>query len=156
MNLKLVRERKYNMPLSEDMLVVREYTGEGYLPLVDYGGWRIAVLRYTDELLPQKLRTMARHNLSDEVFVLLSGRCILFLGEGEDTVGAIYAHEMQPLKFYNVKQSCWHTHTLSKDATVMIVENRDTSFQNSPKIDLDPLQTEQITWMTLELWGKTP
>jgi hypothetical protein len=143
------------MPLSEDMLVVREYTGEGYLPLVDYGGWRVAVLRYTDELLPQKLRTMQRHEQTDEVFVLLSGRCILFLGEGEDKVDSIYAHEMQPLKFYTVKQSCWHTHTLSKDATVMIVENRDTSFENSPRIDLDPMQTEQITWMALELWGKT-
>jgi hypothetical protein len=140
------------MPLSEDLLVVSEYMGEGYLPLIDYGSWRVAFLRYTDELLPQKLRTMQRHDQSDEVFVLLSGRCILFLGEGAEKIESIYAQDMQPLKVYNVKQTCWHTHTLSEDATVLIVENRDTTHKNSPEIDLDPLQTEQINWMALELW----
>lgn len=144
------------MPLSEDMLVVREYTGEGYLPMIDYGGWRIAILRYAEKQTPHNLRRMQRHNLTDQVFVLLSGRCILFIGEGEEKVNAIYAQEMQPLKLYNVKQSCWHTQTLNPDATVLVVESRETTAKNSPEIDLDPLQTEQITWMALELWGTTP
>jgi hypothetical protein len=80
----------------------------------------------------------------------------LFIGEGEEKVNAIYAQEMQPLKLYNVKQSCWHTQTLNPDATVLVVESRETTAKNSPEIDLDPLQTEQITWMALELWGTTP
>jgi hypothetical protein len=140
------------MPLSKDLLVVSEYMGEGYLPLIDHGSWRVAFLRYTEELLPQKLRKMQRHDQTDEVFVLLSGRCILFLGEGEEKIESIYAQDMQPLKVYNIKQACWHTHTLSEDATVLIVENRDTTHKNSPEIDLDPLQTEQISRMALELW----
>lgn len=142
------------MPLSEDMLVIREYTGEGYLPLIEYGSWRAGFLRYTDEMKPQKLRSMHRHDLTDEVFVLLSGRCILFLGEGEDKIESIYAQEMQPLKLYNIRQSCWHAYTLTPDSTVLIIENRDTNHENSAKIDLDPLQTEQLTWTALDLWKK--
>ncbi len=141
------------MPLSEDMLVIREYTGDGFLPMVDSGSWRVGILRYTEELQPHNLRCMQRHDLTDAVFVLLSGRCILFLGEGEDKVTGIYAQDMQPLKIYNVKQACWHTYTLSPEATVLIVVNRDTSSQNSSETNLDPLQTEQITWMALDLWG---
>jgi hypothetical protein len=143
------------MPLTEDLLVVREYSGVGYLPLIDFSGWRVAVLRFSDELLPHNLRSMQRHDLTDKVFVLLAGRCILFLGEGEDQVSSIYAQDMQPLKVYNVKQACWHACTLTPDATVLIIENRETNTQNSPEFDLDPLQTEQITWMALDLWGQS-
>ncbi len=142
------------MPLSEDMLMVREYTGEGYLPLVEFGGWRTGVLRYTDEVKPQKLRSMHRHDQTDEVFVLLSGRCIVYLGEGEEKIETIYTQEMQPLKLYNIRQSCWHAYTLTPDAAVLIIENRDTNNENSAKIDLDPLQTEQLTWTALDLWKK--
>jgi len=68
-------------------LEVTQYTGEGYAPLIDYADWRVAVLRYIDELLPQNLATMQRHDETDEVFVLLAGRCILFLGAGATPVG---------------------------------------------------------------------
>jgi mannose-6-phosphate isomerase-like protein (cupin superfamily) len=83
--------------ITERLLQVTEYTGEGYQPLVDYGSWRVAILRYIDELLPQNITNMQRHDETDEVFVLLSGRCILFLGEGDDNITQIYAQVMQPL-----------------------------------------------------------
>ena len=48
---------------------------------------------------------MQRHNETDEVFVLLCGRCILFIGEGDEKVKAVHAQDMQPFKIYNVKKS---------------------------------------------------
>ena len=77
---------------------ISENTGEGYRPLVDYGEWRVAILRYIDELEPENITFMERHNETDEVFVLLEGRCTLFVGEGED----IHAVEMEPHKLYNI------------------------------------------------------
>ena len=68
----------------DELLDVKEYQGEGYRPVVDYGGWRVAVLNYIEELRADNLRAMQRHNETDEVFVLLRGRCILFLGEGQE------------------------------------------------------------------------
>jgi hypothetical protein len=138
--------------IPDNLLEISEYTGEGYRPLIDYEHWRVAILRYIDELLPENIGQMQRHAETDEVFVLLSGRCILFLGEGEESIGAIHAQAMQPLKLYNVKRGAWHTHTLSQDATVLIVENRDTAASNSPQITLTAAQREQIIQLTQILW----
>jgi len=142
------------MSIPETLLEIREYNGEGYRPLIDYGAWRVAVLRPIDELSPQNLDKMQRHDETDEVFVLLAGRCILFLGEGDEHVSTIYAQDMQPLKLYNVKRGGWHTHTLSNDAAVLIVENRDTVASNSPQVPLDARQREHIMELTRQLWGE--
>lgn len=142
------------MAIPESLLEIRQYTGEGYRPLIDYGTWRVAILRYIDELLPHNLGKMQRHDETDEVFVLLAGRCILFLGEGRESVTRIHAQEMQPLKLYNVRRGCWHTHTLSRDATVLIVENRDTAGSNSPEIALDAGQRAQIVALAQRLLNR--
>lgn len=139
--------------IPENLLEIREYLDEGYRPLIDYGDWRVAILRYIDELEPQNLTKMQRHDETDEVFVLLAGRCILFLGEGDQQVNQIHAQDMEPLKLYNVKKSCWHTHTLNQDAVVLIVENRDTADHNSPEVAITPEQTGQIITLTHELWA---
>jgi len=60
---------------------------------------------------------------------------------------------MQPFKFYNVKKSAWHTHTLSQDAAVLIVENQDTSHANSPSTPLTAEQKSQLVSLTSKLWG---
>ena len=140
------------MSVPETLLEIREHTGTGYLPLIDYDAWRVAVLRYIDELLPQDLAKMQRHLETDEVFVLLNGRCILFLGEGDERVSNIHAQDMEPLKLYNVKKRGWHTHTLSKDAAVLIVENRDTASSNSAETTLDKEQRKRLMELTGQLW----
>jgi len=140
------------MPINESLLEIREYTGEGYMPVIDYGAWRAAILNYAEELLPQNITHMQRHDETDEVFVLLRGRCILFIGEGDERVTSIFAQDMEPLKMYNVKRSAWHTHTLSEDAMVLIVENRDTTVQNSPTYPLDKAQRKKLVDLSRALW----
>ena len=137
----------------EQLLEVKSYDGEGYLPLIDYGAWRVAVLRYIEELEADRLDKMQRHNETDEVFVLLAGKFMLFLGEGDETIGAIHGVDLEPLKLYNVKRGTWHTHTLDRDATVLIVENRDTVSANSPEKMLSVDQQRQIVKLTEELWA---
>ena len=146
--------RRTDLAPDESLLQVTQYTGEGYLPLIDYAGWRVAILRYIDELEPQNITTMQRHDETDEVFVLLAGRCILFLGAGAEQVAGIHPQDMEPLKLYNVKRGCWHTHTLSRDATVLIVENRDTTTLNSPEITLDAGQRAKLVELTNLTWNR--
>ena len=140
------------MAIKEELLQVKEYTGIGYQPIIDYGAWRVAILRFHPELEPQAIGTMQRHDETDEVFVLLSGRCILFIGEGATSVDKIFATDMQPLKAYNVKKGAWHTHTLSSDATVLIVENRNTNDSNSPICSLSSAQRSEIAQHTKQIW----
>lgn len=137
---------------SENLLQILEFTDIGYRPMIDYGAWRVAILNYIDELLPDRLATMQRHDETDEVFVLLKGRCILFMGEGADSITSISAVDMQPHKLYNVRRSCWHTHTLDPEAMVLIIENRDTVSDNSPLIALSPKRQQEIVDLTNSLW----
>jgi hypothetical protein len=140
------------MTIPEHLLEVRTYTGEGYQPLVDYESWRVAVMNFSEELQPENIAEMQQHDQTDEVFVLLEGHCILFLGEGEETLTRIHAVDMQPLNLYNVKRGAWHTHTLDKQASVLIVENRMTTDENSPFIQLTSDQRSELVDLTKKLW----
>jgi ureidoglycolate hydrolase len=133
------------MVISEKLLEIRDYHGEGYLPLIDFGAWRVAVLRALPQLLdPRLLDQMERHNETDEVFVLLAGACTLLLGTGDAEIKEIVAVKMEPLKLYNIKRAVWHTVMLTQDATVLIVENQDTTRDNSSYLTLTPAQREQL------------
>jgi len=136
--------------ISDKLIEVLDHTKEGYSPVVDYAAWRVALLNYSKDLLPENITAMQRHNETDEVFVLLCGRCVLLIGEGDEKVTAVHAQNMQPFKIYNVKKSAWHSHTLSRDAKVLIVENRDTTFDNSPFCSLTVSQRAKITELTSE------
>lgn len=133
---------------------VSEFRGEGYKPLVDFEAWRVAILNYIDELESDRIDALQRHDETDEVFVLLSGRCILFFGRGRDALEGIEAVDMEKGKVYNVKRGAWHSHTLSRDAMVLIVENADTRDANSPKISIPPRMRALLRGAEEALWKK--
>jgi hypothetical protein len=140
-------------PLPESLLEIRDYTGPDYQPLIDYGAWRVAIINYTDDLTPDKINRMQKHTETDEVFVLMTGRCILYLGEGDESVTKVHAVDLEPYKAYNVKRGTWHLHTFSKDARVLIVENLDTVVENSPYVPLSESQCKDVMELTKKLWG---
>jgi hypothetical protein len=124
--------------MDREILEVSEYTGEGYKPLIDCNGWRVAYLRYLDELFPAKIEKLERHLETDEVFVLLAGEVLLLMGGNGPSVTALETIQMQPLKLYNVRQAAWHGVVLSRDATILLVENTNTSPANSEYFTLTP------------------
>ena len=72
--------------MKSEYLNILEFNGEGYKPLVDFSSWRVAFLRFIDELIPENIQRLERHVETDEVFVLLKGQAILFIGEGEEKI----------------------------------------------------------------------
>ncbi len=141
------------MPIDPSLLEIHTHTGPAFQPLVNFQSWRVAVLNFTDHLRPENLHDMQRHDETDEVFVLLRGRCILFIGDGKDEAGQITAVDLKPLTLYNVKQGTWHNHTLSEDASVLVVENRETTLENSPFCELSEDQRRQMVEETAQTWG---
>ncbi len=109
---------------------IYDYIGEGYEATMHFGEWRVALMNYIDEL--EKLNKYERHLLTDEVFVLLEGKATLVVGENREP------HKMEKFKIYNVKRGVWHGIVYSKDARVLIVENDNTTDENSEKYYLDP------------------
>lgn len=104
-------------------LEIYEPSKEGYEVKHRFGDWRIAYLCYADRF--DNITYLERHMKTDEIFVLLSGQATLFIGE------QMTPTEMIPGKMYNVKQAVWHNIKVSKEAVVMIVEDRDTAAENS-------------------------
>jgi ureidoglycolate hydrolase len=139
-------------PLSENLIEIREHNEPDYKPLIDYQNWRVAIINYTSDLEPEKIDRMQKHTETDEVFVLMTGRCILFIGEGTESVTKVHAVDMEPYKAYNVKRGVWHSHTFSEDARVLIVENRDTVLENSPFASLSESQCGQVVELAKTLW----
>ncbi|MFQ9515394.1 MAG: hypothetical protein ACLRZ9_06160 [Eubacterium sp.] len=130
--------------MDKNLLDIVSYNGEGYLPLIDFDKWRVAELRYIDELEVDNLKDMQKHDETDEIFVLLEGDFTLFIGGQGDEIGEIQAIKLEPLKIYNVKKGTFHTHTPEKNATVLIVENADTCDDNSPTVKLTASQKAVI------------
>ena len=130
------------------LLEITEYDGEGYRPLVDFGTWRVAFLRFIDELIPENIYRVERHLETDEVFVLLQGQAVLFLGEGDNRIEKLHPQVMEPGKLYNVKKHAWHTCVLSRDATILLVENRDTGSENTEYIELSLEQRKKLVDLT--------
>jgi hypothetical protein len=130
--------------MKQEYIDITSYSGDGYRPMIDFEHWRVAVLRYCEELEIQNLKTMQKHDETDEVFVLLEGNCMLFTGGKGEEINDIDGVAMEPLRLYNIKKGTWHTHTLSKASTVLIVENQDTSDVNSPTLKLSMEQIEEL------------
>ncbi len=110
---------------------ISEYDGQGYRPLIDSAGWRVAVLRWAPSMLPEKMEFLERHTQTDEVFVLLNGMATLILGGNGPQANDIFMQDMEKGKLYNVKRNAWHSILTSQDATILIVENQDTGEVNT-------------------------
>ena len=97
------------------------------------------MLNYIKELNPLLIDNVQAHLKTDESFILLEGKCILYLCDVVDNeIKDIQGIDMKPHKVYNIKKGVYHSHTLSKDGKVLIVENEDTDDFNSPKIYISP------------------
>jgi mannose-6-phosphate isomerase-like protein (cupin superfamily) len=117
--------------MDENLVEIRNYTGDGYKPLVFFGDWRVAVLNYADGMHPDNNKTMERHTETDEVFVLTRGQGILLIGGNDRQVEIVSPLEMEIGTIYNIRRNTWHTILLSRDASVLIVEQDDTGEHNS-------------------------
>ena len=117
--------------MDETLVEIREYDGAGYQPLIDYGAWRVAILRWEQSMLPEKMEFMERHTQTDEVFVLLNGQAKLILGGNHAIAEGVCQQVMEKGILYNVKRNAWHTIMLSQDASILIVENLDTGQKNT-------------------------
>ena len=93
-------------------LDILEYEGSGYKRLVNNGKWTFAGLNWAPRFDENNLADLERHNLTDEVFILVQGKAALLIGENCERV------EMEPLKYYNVRAGIWHNIVVSKDARV--------------------------------------
>lgn len=132
---------------------IRSFRGQGYMPLVTHGTWRAAVLRYNDEMLPDAIDRMERHTLTDEVFILTAGRASLLIGGNQPELSEIEAIDMKTGDFYNVKRNTWHAVLMSPDANIVIVENDNTSLENTEFHILTNSHSQTLRQLARDFFG---
>ena len=120
------------MTESNEYLEIYEHPGNGYERTMNFEGWRVAFLAYAERF--GRITKLEKHTLTDEVFVLLKGSATLILGEELQSI------DMLPYKLYNVKKNAWHAIQVSKYAKVLIVENHNTSLENTFYKNIPPIE----------------
>lgn len=95
---------------------------------------RVAVLKFCHDMKLEHIKTMQKHQETDEVFVLLNGSCTLFLEGAGELPDCITAVEMKPHMLYNIKKGVWHNHIMEEPGEVLIVENQNTGEEAQMKI----------------------
>lgn len=106
---------------------------EGYEIKHSFDGWMVAYLCYAEKY--DTITYIERHLETDEIFVLLKGSATLLIGED------LKHTEMEINKIYNVQKGVWHNIKVSRDALVLIVENKNTCVDNSEYMPIDKVNS---------------
>lgn len=132
-----------------ETLETHTFTDPGYKPLIFFDGWQVALLNWEQLFDLDNAGEIERHNQTDEVFVLWRGRALIFTSDGK----RLQATQMQPGVVYNVPAGAWHNLLASRDASWIIVENRDTHLGDTELRQMTPAEWEQLR-AALPLWVK--
>ena len=103
--------------------MVEKFTFDGidFKVVQQFEGWKIGFLRYSDRF--SKFDRLERHLLTDEAFILLDGEAVLYTED--QTI------PMEKCMVYNFPKGEWHHITVTKNTTVMVVENSNTCDDNT-------------------------
>ena len=127
---------------------VLNWTGQGFRPLVEYGGWTVALMNWEQRFDPSGVGDIERHTETDEVFVLTHGKSVLFIA----TEDGIRAFDMVPGLIYNVTKGTWHSVIGTNETTWLIVESTNTTSQNTnhrslTEEEIAALKIQYPTWL---------
>ncbi len=128
----------------KNLIIEKSYDGEGVGGELAANEYRCSFLNYLPRLIPEKVVSMQKHTESDETFVLLAGRAELFLADGDERPEQIRCVKLEKEKSYTVPLGVWHAPVMSKDAKILLIENNNTTDDNSPRVPLSEKQMAEV------------
>lgn len=123
-----------------------EFDGEGMTRVYENPKWMVGIKNWKPANDIMGLDCLERHNQTDELFILLSGRCTLLYANESGQELEIGAVEMELMKVYNIPATLWHNTVTQKDTKMALIEDSSTSMENS---DILNLTAEQIAKVKL-------
>ncbi len=119
-----------------------EFTGEGMQRVFENEKWTVGIKNWKPANDVTGIDCLERHNKTDELFVLIEGSCTLIYANETDGGLKIEAVKMERDKVYNIPATLWHNTITQKDTKMILIEDSNTSMENS---DILKLTEEQIT-----------
>jgi hypothetical protein len=124
---------------------IYEFGDSGYAKLFHHQSWRVAMLNYIEELEIDHINYVEAHLLTDEAFVLLSGECVMvFAHLANQKITSFESIKLEPHKVYKVPNHTYHTHILSKNSKLLVIEEENTCALNSPRIYLSEIEKQML------------
>lgn len=115
-------------------ILVRSFRGEGYSVVQESESWKIAIMNYAERFSRFQPVILEKHFCTDECFVLLQGEAELLTIPGDDPQdirAQVETTTLLPNHVYCVEKGTWHHIWASEDSKVIVIENRDTSMENT-------------------------
>jgi len=120
------------------------FDGEGLTRVFENEKWMVGIKNWKPMNDISNIDNLERHNETDELFILLNGRCtLLYANETADGLD-IQAVEMEPLKVYNIPRTLWHNTVTQKDTKLALIEDSSTGSANSDVISLTEAQIARV------------
>ena len=118
--------------MSTAKMSVEHFDGEGLKRVVESGSWFVGIKNWKPANDVGEFDCMERHLATDEVFVLLEGGCTLLVDHAaDDSCTDIRCIPMRKNAVYCIHPGVWHNTITTRDAKLILMENRDTSMDNS-------------------------
>jgi ureidoglycolate hydrolase len=130
--------------IPEHLVKIGESFEQTYQPVLDFGGWKVAMLRYFDVVEPDSFYRVERHLNSNEVFILTAGKADLIVCDGDECPEGTYVFPLKLNVAYDIQQSVWHHVVMSEDAHIILVERSETGLETSDYFKLTKAQVNEI------------
>ena len=121
-----------------------EFTGEGMHRVFENEKWTVGIKNWKPANDVTGIDCLERHNKTDELFVLVEGACTLVYANETENGLVFDAVKMEKDKVYNVRATLWHNTITQKDTKMILIEDSNTSMENSDILNLDAAQIEKV------------
>lgn len=115
------------------MLKIENPSVPGFDTVVKSERFKCAFITHSPAYAFGRVDQMKRHNKTDEIFVLLSGRAVMLILENEK----FEEYALVSGSACNVQKGTWHYLAVSDEACVFVVESSDTNAANTDIRNLD-------------------
>lgn len=123
------------------MLKIENPSVPGFDTVVKNERFKCAFITHSPYYAFGEVDHMKRHNKTDEVFVLLTGKAVMLILENEE----FEEYVLERGSAYNVTKGTWHYLAVSEDASVFVAESSDTDGTNTDVLSLSkPYQVKLI------------
>ena len=121
-----------------------EFGGEGMQRVFENEKWTVGIKNWKPANDITGIDCLERHNLTDELFVLVAGSCTLVYANEPDNGLEFGSVAMEPNKVYNIPATLWHNTITCKDTKMILIEDSSTSMDNSDIYNLDAKELETV------------
>lgn len=125
-------------------IAVYEFAGEGMQRVFENEKWTVGIKNWKPANDVTGIDCLERHNNTDELFVLVEGACTLIYANESKEGLEFGVVNMQPNKVYNIPATLWHNTITQKDTKMILIEDSNTSMNNSDILELDEGQIVKI------------